>query len=396
MSSYCKLWLLAGLGASLSVAAFGQAGGNPRSGRTPAVVPPPRIQGPDRLSRVITLTGNVRVDDGSPLPEPVTIERICNGRITRDGHTDLKGYFSITFGQNSLADSETTAETSGAGGFNPATGRVSPTSMAQNVLPGCELRGALAGFRSSNVLIPIENINSGVGVIAVGSILLERIQKVPGATVSATNLSAPKDAKKAYDKGHRALQNNKLPEAQQSLEQAVQQYPQYASAWLDLGWVYHQQGQFDKAHEAFTQARTADGMFVPAYVGLASVAVRQSKWAEAAESSAHATQLDGVSFPAAFFYNSLANYQLGNLEQAEKSARKAETLGAQRAFPQLNLLLGMMLAKRHEYADAADQLRAYLKAAPTASNADKVRQQLAELEKSGGAEAKTESAATAK
>ena len=70
-------------------------------------------------------------------------------------------------------------------------------------------------------------------------------------------------------------------------------------------------------------------------------------------------------------------------------------LGAQRAFPQLNLLLGMMLAKRNEYADAADQLRAYLKAAPTAANADKVRQQLAELEKLG-AGAKSEAAPSAK
>ena len=148
--------------------------------------------------------------------------------------------------------------------------------------------------------------------------------------------------------------------------------------------MYAQQNQLDKARNAFTQAQAADNMFVPAYVGLSSVAVRESKWAEAADFSARATQLDGVDFPAAFFYNSLANYRLGNMEQAEKSARKAETLGAQRNFAQVNLLLGVMLANRQEYAEAAEQLRAYLKAAPTAPNAEKARQQAGGSGEAGG------------
>jgi tetratricopeptide (TPR) repeat protein len=114
---------------------------------------------------------------------------------------------------------------------------------------------------------------------------------------------------------------------------------------------------------------------------LASVALRESKWQEAATWSSRATEMDGVDFPAAFYYNSVANYRLGNLDQAEKSARKVEVLGAQNSFPQVTLILGMMLADRGDYADAADQFRSYLKAVPNASNADAVRQQLANLEK---------------
>jgi tetratricopeptide (TPR) repeat protein len=202
-----------------------------------------------------------------------------------------------------------------------------------------------------------------------------------GTTVSATSLNAPKDAKKAYEKGHHAVEKNKASEAQQDLEKAVQIYPQYAAAWLDLGWLYTQQQNFDKARDAFTHAETADQHFVPAYVGLASIAVRESKWQEAANWSSRATEMDGVDFPAAFYYNSLANYRLGNLDQAEKSARKAEMLGAENSFPQVSLILGMILADRGDYADAAEQFRSYLKAAPNASNADAVRQQLANVQK---------------
>jgi tetratricopeptide (TPR) repeat protein len=385
--------------AGLASAVRAQSGGTKGSRGTTA--PPPPTTGPNQPNQVIMLSGNVIIADGTPLSEPVFLERVCNGRVSRDGRSDFKGFFTVSLGQYppGASDSESSAETSGVPGLSPMStlnsGTPRNTSNATRLL-GCELRASLAGFRSSSVLISTEDLGSGVGMVKVGTIVLERMGEAQGATVSATSLSAPKDAKKAYDKGHRAVENNKLPEAQQELEKAVQLHPQYAAAWLDLGWVYAQQNALDKARHAFEQARTADGMFVPAYVGLASIAVRESRWAEAAEFSAHATQLDGVDFPAAFYYNCLANYRLGNMEQAEKSARKAETLGAQHAFPQVSLLLGVMLANRQDYANAADELRAYLKAAPTAPNADKVRQQLAEVEKLGGAPVKAEAAPPAK
>lgn len=369
------------------------------SGTRTSTAPPSQPDG----RQTIMLSGNVITDDGSSLPGPVFIERTCSGRVSRDGRSDFSGYFTVSINMSTqfqFGDPEGTAETGGGSGLNTIGNMRSRTpqgsSAATAALAGCEIRASLSGFHSSSVTIPVGDLGSTVGPVNVGTIVLQRMGEAQGNTVSATSLNAPKDAKKAYDKGHKAIANNKLPEAQLDLEKAVQLYPQYAAAWLDLGWLCSQRGQLDKAQEAFTQARTADGMFVPAFVGLASVSVRQSKWQEAAEMSARATQLDGVDYPAAFFYNSLANYRLGNLAEAERSARKAETLGAQHAFPQLNLLLGTMLAQRGEYADAADQLRAYLKAVPNASNADKVRQQLAEVEKLGGTGAKAEAAPAAK
>jgi tetratricopeptide (TPR) repeat protein len=375
----------------LSFAALGQSGGTKGSRTT--TVPAPTAPS-NQPNQVIMLSGNVITADGAPLSETVSIERVCNGRVSREGRSDFQGYFTISLGQYpGLSDPESSAETSGRPGLSAMSTLNSP--MSRNTSPaarllGCELRASLAGFRSSSVLIPTEDLGSGVGVVKVGTIVLERMGEAPGATVSATSLNAPKDAKKAYDKGHHAIAGNKLPEAQQDLEKAVQLHPQYATAWLDLGWVYVQQNQLDKARNAFAQARAADATFVPAYVGLASVAVRESKWTDAADFSARATQLDGVDFPVAFYYNSLANYRLGNMEQAEKSARKAETLGAQRTFPQVSLLLGVMLANRHDYSGAADHFRSYLKATPTAPNADRVRQQLAEVEKLGAADSKAE------
>jgi len=367
------------LAAGLASAAWGQ-------GRSRASTPGPSA--PTAGNRItIMLSGNVVTEDGSPLPDPVSIERVCNGRVSRDGRSDFKGFFAITIStsnQFQFGDPESSAESGGGSGFNMVGTLQSrmpqSTSTVASELAGCELRASLAGFRSSSVVIPASDVGETAAALNVGTIVLQRMGDAQGTTVSATSLNAPKDARKAYDKGHHALENHNLPEGQKELEEAVRLYPQYASAWLDLGWLYSQQNQLAKAREAFQQARDRDERFVPAYVGLALVAARESRWQEAAEQSASAAQLDGVDFPAVFYYNSLANYRLGNLDEAEKSARKAETLGAQRSFPQVSLLLGAMLANKQDYAGAADQFRSYLKAAPTAPNADKVRQQLAQLE----------------
>lgn len=384
------------LAAGLASAAWGQA----RNSRTSTPGQPAPAAG-NRTT--IMLSGSVVTEDGLPLPGPVSIERVCNGRVSRDGRSDFKGFFAITISTSNrfqFGDPESTAESGGGSGLNTVGTLQSrmpqTTSTLASELAGCELRASLAGFRSSSVLIPASDVGETAGAVNVGTIVLQRMGDAQGTTVSATSLNAPKDARKAYDKGHHALESHNLPEGQKELETAVRLYPQYASAWLDLGWLYSQQNQLAKAREAFQQARDHDEKFVPAYVGLALVAARESRWQEAAEQSARAAQLDGVDFPAAFYYNSLANYRLGNLDEAEKSARKAETLGAQRSFPQVNLLLGTMLANKQDYAGAADQFRSYLKAAPTAPNADKVRQQLAQLEQLQTAQKGSGPTATAK
>ncbi len=214
----------------------------------------------------------------------------------------------------------------------------------------------------------------------------------PGTTISVTGLHAPKDARKAHEKAQHALQKRNLAEAQAELEQAVRLYPQYAAAWTDLGWLYAQQNRLEPARHAFAQARSADQNFVPAYLGLAAVAMRESKWPEVVELSAHAARLDGADFPAAFYYNSLGSFQLGKLDNAEGSARKAEGLDPRHAWPQVSLLLGVILAQKQDYSGAAEEFKSYLKSAPKAANADKVRHQLAELEKLTAAESKTSAA----
>jgi len=87
--SFCRTlrcFAIVVLAAGLASAAWGQS----RSSRTSTPGPPAPTTG-NRTT--IMLSGNVATEDGSPLPGPVSIERVCNGRVSRDGRSDFKGFF---------------------------------------------------------------------------------------------------------------------------------------------------------------------------------------------------------------------------------------------------------------------------------------------------------------
>jgi uncharacterized protein HemY len=76
-----------------------------------------------------------------------------------------------------------------------------------------------------------------------------------------------------------------------------------------------------------------------------------------------------------------------NFDAAEKSALAAERLDTRHAMPKVSHILGMLLAMKKDYTGAAERFKAYLKFAPTAEDAPRVRSQLAEVEKINAASA---------
>jgi len=218
----------------------------------------------------------------------------------------------------------------------------------------------------------------------VGTIVLHPISKVTGTTVSATNMRAPKDAKKAMERGDKALRKQKLEEAEKNLQTAVEIYPAYASAWFTLGRVYQEQQRTADARLAFSKAIEADGNFVSPYVELARIAAADKKWEEVASLTDRAMALDPLDFPDGFFLNSLANFNLRNLNAAERSARRAQRLDSLHKFPLGHLILASILQQKQDFTGEAEQLRFYLKYAPQATNAGQVRTRLLELEKVNG------------
>ncbi|MCS6951666.1 MAG: tetratricopeptide repeat protein [Bryobacteraceae bacterium] len=341
------------------------------------------------MRRPVFLSGKVLLEDGTPPPEPVVIERVCNGVVRPEGYTDSKGRFSIELGRNALMMADASVGSAadpgfgGTGGFGTQRGSMTNLGgpmggLSERDLIGCELRASLPGYQSQVVMLSGRRLFDNPDV---GTIVLRRLGNVEGTTISMTSLSAPKEARKAYEKGREAAGKKKWADAQKQLEKAVQLHPEYAAAWFELGRTLESQNHVAQAREAYSKALAADPKFINPYLQLAGIAARERNWEEVAAVTDRILQLNPFDFPGAYFYNAVANFNLRKLDAAEKSAKEALKLDTQNRFPKVNHLLGLILAQKHQFASAVTHLRNYLALAPNAPDAETVKQQLAEVER---------------
>jgi tetratricopeptide (TPR) repeat protein len=330
---------------------------------------------PNSNPRAVFVAGRVMISGAGAAADHILIERICNGMVRREGYTDSRGEFQFELGRNqqerdaSQDDSDRMVTTRGA--------KSATVGGSQIRFDGCELRAALPGFASSTVSMRVED---DAAVVHLPPIVLTRLGGVEGATVSLTSMSAPAEARKAYEKAHKAGGEKKFDEAIKELNKAVQIYPQYAIAWSLMGEIHRLQNQFDLAKKEYAQALAADARFVSPYFGLAAMAIVENKWADAARLTDQLIALNPFAYPMAYFFNAAANYNLGKLDAAEQSARKFQQMDAAHSRPDIALLLGNILAGKGQYVEAAQLYRDFLAAKPDAPNAEAVRKEAQRLE----------------
>ena len=356
----------------------------PSTSSTPGTTP--TIQQP------IYISGRVLTEDGQPPPEPARIERVCNGSPHSEGFTDPKGNFYIELGGASNMAFQDASETggfgsSGMGGMSGMGGSsnmgsqqgLTSSALGAHRFQNCEIRARVGGYRSQSVSLAMRMAMDNPDI---GTILLHREGPDEGGTaVSARSLAAPKDARKAFDKGMESVKKGKQDEAVKSLEKAVAAYPEYSAAWCELGKIQASHGQADVARASFDRAAKADPKFVDPYLQLSLLALHEQKWSELADLTDQAGKLNSFDYPQVFLFSAVANFNLHNFDAAEKSIKQADHLDTRRQYPQIAHLYGVILAQRHDYPGASEHFRTYLKMVPNAPDGDKVRAQLVEMEK---------------
>ena len=342
---------------------------------------------PEGRAQIGTISGRVAMADEGQLPDRIAIQRDCGGAPQIAAYADRRGQFSFRWGQMDPFAADTSQPMSRGGGLrgmpgngidDTSTGRPMSDASAAS-MRGCVLRATAPGYRSDS--LPLDSLHANFDHYDVGTIVLHPVENAPGLSVSSTSLKAPSAAKKAFDKGLESFGKGKTDDAEKNFEKAVGIYPQYADAWLNLGKLRLQRKAEDSASEAFLKAVEADDKVVEAHVYLGMIDVGRKQWPEAAKQLDAALQLDPVHFPDAWFNNAVANYNLKNYDDAEKSAREAMKLDPRRKNPQVDYLLGLILAAKKDYSGAAEELRAYIKFSPDAPDVAQAKMQLAEIEK---------------
>ncbi len=234
---------------------------------------------------------------------------------------------------------------------------------------GCPVAVTLAGYRIT------------IGILKPGSVIILKRIGTHAAAIPLTSVNAPKDAKKAYDKGAAAIAEQQWAAAQKNFEKAVAIYPEYSQAWSDLGEVLMQQSRTEEARAAFEDAIRVDPKYVKPYVQLARMLVIEAKYQEALEVTAKAFQYDPSEFPAIYFYDALANSNLRQFDAALKSAERAVLFDVDHEVPRAENLLGTILAAKGDYLGAIEHLKKYAAVSPNAPDIPKVQQAIEQLER---------------
>jgi len=348
--------------------------------------------------RVMFLLGRVTTSDATAVPNDAVVERICNGAVRQQVHAALNGEFSMQLGSKNDSYVDATAEPSLR---STVANQNSELGIPRQELANCELRAWVSGFSSS--VINLVDLAGSLSSVDVGAIVVQRRTKIKGLTLSASSYNAPKDARKAYEKGLVAEKKGDLGNAHKYFGKAVEIYPKYANAWYQLGTVLKKEHEQDAARTAFTRAANIDTKFLPPYLSLALMAYEAENWTSVLELTGHILDLDPLNHVAgyvwdldplnyteAYFYNAVANYKLKKFADAERSGLKAEQVDLPTHFPQLHLLLGEIFARKNDYAIAISEIQTYLELVPQAKDADQIRERLAKLEQLNGSVSSSE------
>lgn len=316
-------------------------------------------------TQLIQLTGKVVGEDGSAPSGKVTVTLECGHEERGHALANEKGAFSLPV--TLIPDNSPASDSHRAGTVQAGT------------WGDCFVFGDASGFRSERIGLfgKARNFSVDVGVIALHSVSQQR----PAATISVTTLAAPENAKRAFVKGEEQEKKGKWAAAAEYFKKAINAYPRFAIAWLELGRSQMRQNSIAEAQQSFHQAVTQDSHCMEGYAALAYLATQQKQWNELADATDHMVQLSPDSSSRYWFLNAAANFNLGRVQQAETSAARGLRMDTAHQVPELEYLYGVIQGKEGHYVSAVEHLRIYLRLAPQAPDVPAAQNKLDDYEK---------------
>jgi tetratricopeptide (TPR) repeat protein len=199
--------------------------------------------------------------------------------------------------------------------------------------------------------------------------------------VSLGEMRAPPAARREFERGLEQVRRGDTAAAERFLRKAVEIYPAYTRAWVELGRLHAAAHRADQALECFDAALRHDPADPEALRGTARLLNDRGRHLEALRAAA---QLEQLGSGDARSHLEIARGLLGagKPAEAEAAARRLESEPHAQA-PEVHLVLYQIAQSRQDRGAAAAELRAYLKevgesAAPHARQAlDRLEAELA-------------------
>jgi Tfp pilus assembly protein PilF len=302
------------------------------------------------------LEGKVVTPSGTQPTNPVRVKLTFNGRPIHETFTDLSGRF--TFPGLRSGTYQLTAE---------GDGLTFETTAVTADIPA--FGGSGQSFTQDVQLRPISHKpNTGPGV------------------VNAFTQNVPAAAKQAFDTGMKLAGEGKTPEAIDNMRKAIQLFPQYFDAHLQLGNVFLKTDQLQDAIAELDKAREINPNDERAYQSFGLLLMKQRNYAVAVAVFAEATRLNPENpVNAVMRATALIHQAAGSeedrshlLSRAEIALSQASNLSENKLKPD-TMTMALFYELKGDPERAAAELESYMKKNPQLKNSEALQSEIKRL-----------------
>lgn len=289
------------------------------------------------------MRGKVVMEDGSPPPARVIIQRACPGA-------------------SPLPEATTTKQ------------GIYVWKVLNNADVPCMLQAVLEGYESTKIDTSLDRLyfSSELPLLILKA-------KTSGAPSNASS-PLPRAAAKSWNLAMTALNAKNWKEAERQLRLTLHAVPDFAPAWNSLGAACQYQQKAEAARDAYQHAVKLDPHLLAAFLNLTRLELASQHWAEALKYAESLINADTSHlYLEAYLDEVVAQYGLHDLKGAEATLEKALPLDQKHQQPYLEYFMGAVLGANGEVERGAGHLRNYLQLAPKASDAEAVRTYLQNL-----------------
>jgi Flp pilus assembly protein TadD len=289
----------------------------------------------------VILHGKVVMEDGSPPPIVVSIERVCS-----DVSGSMPGVLTDKKGEYIWRMNIDPLETR-----------------------NCVIRASHTGYSSTEV--EVSGVDTTHTTLDLPPIVI-RNAVVDPYTLSFSDKGISGHAMGDWKAAIKALDNQNLADAAPHLEAVTAASGKAAQAWHALGVIDDRLNKPAEAHAAYQHAITADPKFLRTYVALARLCIKTKDWNCAGETADALIKEDSKhSYPEIYLHQAVARYELKDLSGAQASAEESLRLDSKLA--RAEYVLGRILEAKGDLAGAKAHMTKYVQLEPAAPDIELVR-----------------------
>ena len=301
----------------------------------------------------IFLHGKVSMEDGSPPPKMVVIERWCSDQLTPDNvaYSDKNGQYTwkLNFDVNSEAR--------------------------------CNIQAVLKPYQSNKFTLPDLNAFSDPNL---PPLVLSQGGPNSEGQIFDESVRVPVSALGAWNRAQAAASTGKWADAERSLKMATTAAPKFARGWNALAIVLERENKPAEAWKDYKLAIEADPKLLAAYAALARLSIEVKDWENAGQAADELIKRDTEKrYPEARLMQAMARYQLKDLDGSVASAEEAIKLDTKHKLPAIEYVIGLSLAAKGDYEAARQHLNHYLELTPHSANSEELKAFIEGLGKAG-------------